>query len=238
MSAPPQHLVLPTIHATRTLRTASLVERGIPTWGELFDTPPALHEEPSIAAAQDALLNIDDVGGPQAWERLLRDHEIREILPGYGCAFEVNPTQTQRAQAYGNLAGPNAIACASTALWIYLGGTPPRQLYAYYQNYTPKPMRSRLVKAKMRLIYATEINEQASVRLTSPGRTFVDVLPENKAGFEPADISLLATFVRHPEYGPAIANALKTVPVARASNLPLTELRTRYEELRSTRTPQ
>lgn len=185
-----------------------------------------------MSIAQESLHTPRSVGGPDAWKRLLRDRDIRLILPGVACAYEVRPTPEIRARAFRIIGGKYVIACGTAAAWIYVGGEAPLPLHAFYNTYGSRPKTKDNLRPLMRQFFAPEVSTVGGLPVTSPARTFVDLARGNGAGFNPRVCQkLLASLLAEPRYRAAIETDLRARSFRHATSLSHNELLDEFERI-------
>jgi hypothetical protein len=122
-----------------------------------------------------AVVRARDVGGPAAWQTLVRDGVLRRLTPDAGCAIGTRVDATLRASLVAPLVPSGAVVTGRTAARIQAGAgaANPLELACAAGRHRPdRPPGARLWQAPLLHPDTVQI---AGVRVTDPTRTVVEL---------------------------------------------------------------
>jgi hypothetical protein len=136
---------------------------------------PPMHGLAAAPPPGRAVVRARDVGGPGAWQALVRDGVLRRLTPDAACAIGTRVDAALRASLVGPLVPGGAVVTGRTAAWIYsgVGSAHPLDLACAAGRHRPdRPAGARLWQAPLLHPDCVLI---AGVRVTDPTRTVVEL---------------------------------------------------------------
>jgi hypothetical protein len=140
--------------------------------------PPPAHPMHGLApgvAPGRTVVRARDVGGPAAWQALVRDGVLRRLTPDAACAIGTRVDAPLRASLVAPLVPSGAVVTGRTAAWIHAGtgAAHPLELACAAGRHRPdRPPGARLWQAP--LLHPDTVRI-AGVRVTDPTRTVVEL---------------------------------------------------------------
>jgi hypothetical protein len=168
-----------------------------------------------------------DVGGPAAWQVLVRDGVLREVVSGAACAAGTTVGPDLRAALVAPRVPSRAIVTARTAAWIHTGsGTPDvLDLACSAGRHRPdRPPGARLWQAPLLLPDTVRIGP---LQVTDPTRTVVELVLHD------GEEHLVVALARHGADLVAARRAVQARPRAATRAVALATLAAATARLRS-----
>lgn len=123
----------------------------------------------------DPLLLADELPGPLSLNRLAGLGAIRKL--DVGTAFRADDALTLygRAMIVAKVVPFATVACALTAVWVWLGGEFPDSIDVISSSHYRAPIHGRKVRVFNRKAPPAHLSQLGPLRVTSPARTACDL---------------------------------------------------------------
>ena len=154
--------MIPTLSKTKFSEIKEQLERRT----QLTDYP-VNKREPIIFTPQRFGHNV-------AYQLLVNQKELRELIPGYACADAEPDSIHIRAALLSACTPKEGILAQESALWLYQGGIAPRYFTFFYSPFEKRPQGKHVRGIKKRL-YPNEITKVLGISVTTPERTAKDL---------------------------------------------------------------
>jgi hypothetical protein len=197
-------------------RPAVLASAGRPL-AELVSTPSAAR----------LVVRPADVGGPVAWQVLVRDGVLHEVVPGAACAAGTSVGPGLRAALVASRVPSRAIVTARTAAWIHTGSGTSEVLdlaCSAGRHRPDRPPGARLWQAPLLLPDTVRVGP---LRVTDLTRTVVELVLHD------GDEHLVVALARHGADLVAARRAVQARPRAATRAVAMSTLATATARLRS-----
>lgn len=130
-------------------------------------TTPTVAPSPVVAP--------DDVGGPVAFDTLLRDGELL-LVHGRRAVPRGTPiTPRVRVLALAPEVPPRTVIGRASACWVFLGGMPPGRLTVLYPPSCHRPHPGPTLASHQAALGEDETVRLGSIAVTTPARTAADL---------------------------------------------------------------
>lgn len=108
-----------------------------------------------------------DLGSVFAYDLLIQQHELRELMPGISCADAEPDSLALRAALARYVVKDEGVLAQETARWLYTGGPIPQKLTVYYLPYDKRP-QGKTLRGLRKRFYPGDVLTILGVRVMSP----------------------------------------------------------------------
>ncbi len=145
------------------------------------NTLPIQSHSPKAPPGRNPIITSRELPGPLGIVSLARLGVIKQLDDHANYMADQAASVQGRAAIVGTMMPPNAIACLTLALWVWIGGTFPDSLTVVSHSHFRTAVHGRPIRVLDRRLPPTACARLGSLRLTSPERTACDLACANEA---------------------------------------------------------